>query len=560
MRDSGENRQLTALAIVAGIATAVSCATTPQPPEPEAPVARFALGSISCAEFDDYIAQSRRNRRAPLDDGARRSRLEELVVETALAEAAAAAGVPELDVVRRRWEATRSSILVNAVEQDLRTAVIIDAGAARRYYDEHPERFSSPERVSTRLILIRLEPNAGSSEVAAAESRLRRIRQDYLDGEPFGALAREHSEAENAARGGAVAASPRGTLLSAFEKVAWGLEPGQVSDVVYLPDGLALILVERRFPPRNWSFDEVRERINNRLVQEELERSRGSILADAASRWPLTIDREQAADPETTDGEPIFLIGGVSYSLLDLDLTHRPPRLEEAVRSAVEAEWMRLWAEDHGYQNRPEVAAILEDRRRTLLAGVELDRRITATLPEVPEAELRSLYDSLTAQLAEPELRSFLAVVVPGEANKMRRALASAERVEEAWRRTGAPGMVWRLEGWGPISQSELSSATSPLLARTAFALDNQELSAPILFERYGMGSARFHPEGYVVLGVEHVTPARIPPLSEVEDQLTRRIQVDQVAALRRRIKAEFLDDLGFEIDIEALAGCPPAR
>ncbi len=560
MEASDENRQHFVLAIVLGITTAASCVTAPQSPEPEAPVARFALGSISCVEFDDHIAQSRRNRRAPLDDSARRSRLEELAVGTALAEAAIAAGLPELDIVRRRWEATRNSILVNALEQDLRAAITIDAGAARRFYDEHPERFSSPERVSTRLILLHLEPNAGPSEASAAESKLRRIRQDYLGGEPFGALAREHSEAENAARGGAVAASPRGTLLPAFEEVAWSLEPGQVSEVVHLPDGLALILVERRFPPRDWSFDEVKEKITKRLVQEELERSREHILADAKSRWPLTIDREQAADPETTDGEPIFSIGGVSYSLLDLDLTHRPPRLEEAVRSAVEAEWMRLWAEDHGYQDRPEVAALLEYRRRTLLAGVELDRRITAALPEVPEAELRSLYDSLTAQLAEPELRRFLAVVVPGEANEMRRALASAEGVEEAWRRTGTPGTTWRVEGWGPISQSELSSATSPLLARTAFALDDHELSAPILFERYGMGSARFHPEGYVVLRVEHVTPARVPALSEVEDQLTRRIQVDQVAALRRHIKAEFLDDLGFEIDTEAFAGCTPAR
>ena len=73
--------------------------------------------------------------------------------------------------------------------------------------------------------------------VARASVRLEEIRASFLTAGGFGELARRHSEAENAARGGAVAASTRGSLLEEYEEVAWQLEPGEVSRPVRLPAG-----------------------------------------------------------------------------------------------------------------------------------------------------------------------------------------------------------------------------------------------------------------------------------------------------------------------------------
>jgi len=490
----------------------------------------------------------------------RRDRVTRLAVVSALEAAAVSAGVPELESVRSRLQETRSTILITALEHDLEASIELEAGAARRHYDAKRERFTTPERVSTRLILVHVDPQASPSEVVATEVRLRQIRQEFLDGAPFGALARRHSEAENAARGGAVAASARGTLLPEFEEVAWSLEPGQVSDVVHLPDGLALILTERRFPIREWQFEEVRDTIIRRLEREELQLRRRQILAEASARWPLAIDWQRVADPATTDQEPLLWVADKSFNLTDLGLNHRPPRLGEAVESAVEVQWLRLWAEDQGYGERPDVVARFAHQRRTLLAAVELDRRVSARLPEPPEAELQALYSSSTATLVEPERRSFLAVVVPGEAMRMRPALAAARKIEQEWQRTGEVPAGCRVERWGPLRQVDLSAATSPLLAKAAFALAEDRTSEPILLERYGMGSARFQPDGYVVLRVAHVEPAQVPPLDEVRDRLTRRLLAEQVAAARAQLQVELRGALELEIDPRALAGCELTR
>jgi hypothetical protein len=537
------------------VAAAAACGVTPV--DKIAPVARIQGGAISCEQLRRFAAHAQRARRGATDDLAwRRTRLEQLVVEAALEEAAVASGIDELDSVRDRWDRMRSTILTAAVNRDLAASIELDADAARRYYDAHRARFRSPERISTRLILLEVDPAASQSEIAAAAARLRQIRQEHENGETFGALARRHSEAENAARGGAVAASARGTLLPEFEEVAWSLRPGEVSDVVRLPDGLALILTERLLPPRDWQFHEVRDRIDTRLQREELARRRGEILAEAGSRWPLTIDWDRVADPAVGDRDPLLSIGATSFSLSDMGLSHRPPRLSEAIQAAVDSRWLRLWAEAQGYAERPDVAARLEVRRRTLLAAVELDRRVSARLPPAPEPELRALYENATAALTEPERRVFLAIVIPGEANKMRRARAAARRISQQWSRTGEVPSGTRVELWGPLRRMDLSAATSPLLAEAAFALAEHQISEPTLFERYGIDSSRFQPGGYVVMRVARVIQARVPTLDEVRDRLNRRLLAEQVATIRDEIESELLDERGLEIDTAALAAC----
>jgi hypothetical protein len=91
-------------------------------------------------------------------------------------------------------------------------------------------------------ILIRVAQDT-TAELKQAK---RRVAEGYLaqlrGGASFAKLAAQRSDDPGSAKsGGSLGLVPRGTLVKAFEDVAWGLKPGQVSDPVLTPYGYHII-------------------------------------------------------------------------------------------------------------------------------------------------------------------------------------------------------------------------------------------------------------------------------------------------------------------------------
>jgi len=116
-----------------------------------------------------------------------------------------------------------------------------------RYHRAHIDRYSAPEEVRARHILVSPDgegPEADARARAEAESLLARVRA----GEDFGALARQHTD-DPATRdvGGDLGFFGRGAMLDAFERAVFALRPGEVSDVVRTEVGYHIIqLTEHR--------------------------------------------------------------------------------------------------------------------------------------------------------------------------------------------------------------------------------------------------------------------------------------------------------------------------
>ncbi len=108
--------------------------------------------------------------------------------------------------------------------------VPLSRAEVEKWYHDHIDKYSAPELVTARHILIR--PRDGS---AAADSAAKARALDLLHrakvGEDFAALARANSD-DPATRdaGGDLGAFGRGTMLDAFEKAACALSPGEICD------------------------------------------------------------------------------------------------------------------------------------------------------------------------------------------------------------------------------------------------------------------------------------------------------------------------------------------
>jgi len=144
--------------------------------------------------------------------------------------------------------------------------VAVSADEVHAFYTENPDKFRLPELVRARHILLKLGPGAEAAAQQAVREKLAGILVQARNGEDFAALANRYSEDTSATEGGDLGFFARGQMVKPFEDVAFGLQPGEISEPVTTPFGLHLIKVEERQPERSVTEDEAREQIRTYLL------------------------------------------------------------------------------------------------------------------------------------------------------------------------------------------------------------------------------------------------------------------------------------------------------
>jgi peptidyl-prolyl cis-trans isomerase C len=139
----------------------------------------------------------------------------------------------------------------------------------KRYYDESRDFF---DRVSVRAshIVLRLAPNASQGDREKAQAKLRAIRQEILSGAiDFAEAAKKHSQDATAPNGGDIGFFPRKFAVDeAFARAAFGLKPGEISDIVETDYGLHLIKVTERKPGNVSDFEKIKDQVREFCAEE----------------------------------------------------------------------------------------------------------------------------------------------------------------------------------------------------------------------------------------------------------------------------------------------------
>jgi len=140
-----------------------------------------------------------------------------------------------------------------------------------KYYDEHKAEFVREEQVFLSQILISTEGKS-AEQTAAAEKKAKDLVARAKKGEKFSDLARDNSdETETAKNGGYVGAMKKGLMDKPIEDAVFKAKKGEIMDPFKRPQGFLILKVEDRFAAGQASFDEVKEEIQNRLVQPKME-------------------------------------------------------------------------------------------------------------------------------------------------------------------------------------------------------------------------------------------------------------------------------------------------
>src|SRR5207253_6558207 len=164
--------------------------------------------------------------------------------------------------IRARYIAYRPADFLS--QADVPEAAIGD------YYELHKnDKFTEPEQVRARHILVKVASDAGEPAKAAARKKAEDLLAKVRAGGDFAALARKNSDDPgSAAQGGDLGLFGRGTMTPAFESAAFALEAGKVSDVVETPFGFHVIKVEEHRPRGVEALDGARDEIVQALRAE----------------------------------------------------------------------------------------------------------------------------------------------------------------------------------------------------------------------------------------------------------------------------------------------------
>jgi peptidyl-prolyl cis-trans isomerase D len=215
----------------------------------------------------------------------------------------------------------RSFQVLIADQAKMEQSMVVPDAELRAVYAGSMDNFRMPERVKARHILIKTQGKSDAEKkqaLAKAQDLLKQLKA----GADFTQLAQKNSDdSSNAPKGGDLGWFVRGQMVPEFDKAAFALKSGDMSDIVNTEFGYHIIKVDEKESARVKPFEEVKaqlaaevkkQRITEKMqttadqVHDALAKSPGS-AAEIAQKFGV----ELATVTNATAGSPVPTLGSV---------------------------------------------------------------------------------------------------------------------------------------------------------------------------------------------------------------------------------------------------------
>lgn len=169
-------------------------------------------------------------------------------------------------------EQAKLSLLIQKSQEKFYSEEKVSDSEMKKYYDEHIDEYKKDE-VEASHILIKTTDDQNKplpeAEQKKAKEKAEKVLKEVKAGGDFAELAKKYSQDPgSAANGGALGAFGKGMMVKEFEDAAFGMEPGQVSNLVKTDFGYHIIKVTDRIKETT-SFDEAKEGIKEEILKNK---------------------------------------------------------------------------------------------------------------------------------------------------------------------------------------------------------------------------------------------------------------------------------------------------
>lgn len=156
----------------------------------------------------------------------------------------------------------------------VRASIKLSDDDLRTYYKENLSRFMDKEQRRASHILINAPKSASAEDRAKAKQKAEALLAEVkAHPEQFADIAKKNSQDTGSApNGGDLNFFSRGDMVKPFEDAAFAMKPGDISDVIESDYGYHIIKLTDVKTPRTPSFEELRPKIENELLQQQAQR------------------------------------------------------------------------------------------------------------------------------------------------------------------------------------------------------------------------------------------------------------------------------------------------
>jgi len=167
---------------------------------------------------------------------------------------------------------------VNALRQKMN----VTEDDLKAYYAQHVERFRVQDRAKVSHILFKTIGKT-DAEVAEIRKKAEEVLKKLRKGGKFEDLAKQYSEDTTKEQGGDLGWILRGQTVPEFEREAFSLPKGRISDLVKTQYGLHILLLTDREVARTKPLDEVRGEIQPIIAGEKADRQATQVADQLAA-------------------------------------------------------------------------------------------------------------------------------------------------------------------------------------------------------------------------------------------------------------------------------------
>lgn len=206
-----------------------------------------------------------------------------LLVRSALAQQAKAAGLDQSPVAQKRLEQAQQTVLMELIMEDAAQKALPSDAELLKYaqtvYKNEKDSFTTPGELAASHILI-----SGDSD--ESKQKIDAIYQELQSGAKFGDLAfKESQDAKSAAEHGSLGFFPEGKMIEEFETQLKSLKQGEISKPFQTAYGWHIARLDGQRAKGQLSFDDVKERLledaKNRIIKERRDALVNNVLATA---------------------------------------------------------------------------------------------------------------------------------------------------------------------------------------------------------------------------------------------------------------------------------------
>jgi peptidyl-prolyl cis-trans isomerase C len=240
------------------------------PPDSNKVVLTVGTETLTVGQYEQLVESLPEQYRASARGPGKRQMLEQLITLKAMAQEARKRKLDQDPGYQAQLAFQAENILAGILFRDLSANLKIEDADLHKAYDEHKSDY---ERVKARHILIRMKGSAvplgkGKTELSDEEAlaKANDLRAKILAGADFSTLAKaESDDAGSGANGGDLNFFSHGQMVAPFDKAAFALPVGQISEPVKSQFGYHLIIVDKH---ETRSFDDVKPELEKKLRPE----------------------------------------------------------------------------------------------------------------------------------------------------------------------------------------------------------------------------------------------------------------------------------------------------